>query len=247
MKLFRWLIVIFAILLFLPLGAVNQMGMAERYKQYGDYYVREGNIEAAILQYKIALIYNKDYPGVHKALGGVYYRSQDYRRAYDAFSRAYELEGREGDLKNLVEHVERLLPENEPERFKVARVVIEKSSFVLKLYDDKGIVRKIYHVAIGKNPDGNDKQRIGDKRTPEGEFIITHRNYFKQGSRQRKIYGPYYFGLQSNKWGGFGIHGTYQSKSVGNKASLGCIRLYAEDVVELREYIGVGTKVMIVN
>lgn len=247
MKAIRILGIIFVILMLLPLAVVDKLDKAQEYKKYGDFYLDQGELESAVLQYKIALIYGEDYWQAHKALGITYCRLGDYPRARASLSRAYELNGKQADLKNVLEHVTRLLPENEPDSFLVGKVVIDKSNYVLKLYDRSGVVRRMYHVAVGRNPDGSNKERIGDRRTPEGEFIITHKNYFKKGSWQRRIYGPYYFGLQSKKWGGFGIHGTYKKSSIGTKASLGCIRLFAKDVIDLRKYIDVGTRVTIVN
>ncbi len=44
-----------------------------------------------------------------------------------------------------------------------------------------------------------------------------------------------------------GIHGTYQSSSVGTAASHGCIRMYIRDVEDLFDRVFVGTSVEIVS
>jgi L,D-transpeptidase ErfK/SrfK len=48
-------------------------------------------------------------------------------------------------------------------------------------------------------------------------------------------------------WPRFLIHGTNDPRSIGNKESHGCIRLYPEDIEELFGLIEVGTKVNIIN
>jgi L,D-transpeptidase ErfK/SrfK len=46
---------------------------------------------------------------------------------------------------------------------------------------------------------------------------------------------------------GYGIHGTIKPLGVGRRVSSGCIRLYPEDIITLFRFVGVGTKVMIVD
>ncbi len=48
-------------------------------------------------------------------------------------------------------------------------------------------------------------------------------------------------------WPRFLIHGTNDPKSIGNKESHGCIRLYPEDIESLFALVEIGTKVQIVN
>lgn len=60
------------------------------------------------------------------------------------------------------------LPLKEP------RIVISKSKRQLELYSDGKVVRT-YRVGLGLNP-VDDKQREGDRATPEGEFYIFTKN-----------------------------------------------------------------------
>ena len=46
-------------------------------------------------------------------------------------------------------------------------------------------------------------------------------------------------------WGGIGIHGTHKPEAMGMRDSEGCIRLRNENVVDLKQYVRVGTKVII--
>jgi murein L,D-transpeptidase YafK len=54
------------------------------------------------------------------------------------------------------------------------RVVVSKSKRRLDLYSDGRVVRT-YRVALGKNA-SDDKEREGDRRTPEGEFYVCVKN-----------------------------------------------------------------------
>src|SRR5687767_11944889 len=54
------------------------------------------------------------------------------------------------------------------------RIIIFKSKRQLELYSDGAVVRT-YRVGLGLNP-VQDKQREGDRATPEGEFYIFTRN-----------------------------------------------------------------------
>jgi murein L,D-transpeptidase YafK len=54
------------------------------------------------------------------------------------------------------------------------KIVISKSERRLELYSDGRVVRA-YRIALGKNP-LDDKEREGDRRTPEGEFYVCVKN-----------------------------------------------------------------------
>ena len=73
-----------------------------------------------------------------------------------------------------------LLWANEPPQIsykplpKADKVVVQKAKRMLTLYaNDQKI--KSYHVHLGGNPIGH-KQKEGDSRTPEGEYILDWRN-----------------------------------------------------------------------
>ncbi|MCX7795844.1 MAG: L,D-transpeptidase family protein [bacterium] len=137
-------------------------------------------------------------------------------------------------------------------------IVIKKSEFKLYLYKGELLV-KAYSIAIGKNP--GDKERVGDYRTPEGDFYINSiedsRSWVHDfGDGKGPIpgaYGPWFLRLytgadrtKSGKtWEGIGIHGTHDPKSIGKMATEGCIRLKNEDIIELKEKVKIGTPVKI--
>ena len=121
------------------------------------------------------------------------------------------------------------------------RIMISKSSYTLSLYKGDELVKQ-YPVAVGKNP--GDKQRVGDNRTPTGDFkIVSIENASKWSHDFRdgkgKIagaYGPWFLRLDAKGWRGIGIHGTHDPDSRGTNATEGCIRLSNEDIAELKTY-----------
>lgn len=129
-------------------------------------------------------------------------------------------------------------------------ILIIKSEYLLELKAGDKVVRS-YTVGIGKNP--GQKQRVGDMATPTGEdFYIeaiinsaawTHD--FKDGKGEiADAYGPWFLSIET-PWDGIGIHGTHKPESVGTMDSEGCIRMYNDQVTELKDIISVGTKVVI--
>ncbi len=75
--------------------------------------------------------------------------------------------------------------------------------------------------------------------TPVGEWKIVDKGYEQGGA-----FGSRWMGLDV-PWGGYGIHGTNRPWSIGTYASIGCIRMFNEDVEELYEIVDVGTRVII--
>ncbi len=137
-------------------------------------------------------------------------------------------------------------------------IVIKKSLFELLVFKD-GTLIKTYPVALGKRR--GDKQRVGDNRTPEGDFTITsiedsHTWEHDFGDGKGPIpgaYGPWFLRLSTlasetksgKQWVGIAIHGTHDPASIGTRATEGCIRMRNEDVTELKEIVKVGTPVRI--
>jgi murein L,D-transpeptidase YafK len=148
------------------------------------------------------------------------------------------------------------------------RIIVFKSERRLELYSNDRVVRS-YRVGLGSNPVG-DKQREGDRRTPEGEFYVCVKNskstyylslglsYPNQEDAQRGLRD----GLigrdahdqiidairnkrmppQNTALGGeIYIHG-HGSK---NDWTWGCVALDNSDVKELFEAVPMGTSVVI--
>jgi murein L,D-transpeptidase YafK len=77
------------------------------------------------------------------------------------------------------------------------KLVIWKSQYTVTLYMGETPV-KTYRAVFGKGYQDGDKQRMGDKRTPEGEFYICTMNHSK---RFYKFLGLSYPGLKHAEYG----------------------------------------------
>lgn len=116
------------------------------------------------------------------------------------------------------------------------RVRVVKSDMVLELWL-RDILVKTYRVAIGR----------GDS-TPAGQYVVLKKlenPAFSPPPSQRGIMKPVPGGDPQNplgtRWIDFGdhlgIHGTNEPASVGQRVSLGCIRMLNADVEELYDFM----------
>jgi len=123
-------------------------------------------------------------------------------------------------------------------------IVVRKSRFELELTTSEGIER--FEVGIGSNPDGGDKQAVGDCRTPEGMFIIESVEDSSDWEHEgAKVYGPFFLRLSCPPWEGIGIHGTDDDSHVGRRSTRGCIRMKNDELIRLVGRVGAGTRVTI--
>ncbi|MEX1134281.1 MAG: L,D-transpeptidase family protein [Acidimicrobiia bacterium] len=94
---------------------------------------------------------------------------------------------------------------------------------------------------------------VGSQRnpTPEGEFFITDSVTLDNPTSP---WGPHAFGLSARsdtitEYNGgdgiIGIHGTNRPGSIGNAASLGCVRVPNDVITRLHEMVPIGTPVKI--
>jgi lipoprotein-anchoring transpeptidase ErfK/SrfK len=119
-------------------------------------------------------------------------------------------------------------------------VVVSKSANTLTV-TDHGKFFKRYRVGTGEY--GN---------TPVGEFKITTRiaepPWWRPDGKTipyghpENILGTHWLGLDVP---GFGIHGTWDTNSIGKQSTAGCIRLLNEEVAELYSMLPPGTPVII--
>lgn len=105
-------------------------------------------------------------------------------------------------------------------------ISISLSKKQLSLLYHKKVIKK-YPIAIGKK----------QTPTPTGTFTIINK-----APRPGGVFGDYWLGLSAPK---YGIHGNNNPASIGKEVSLGCIRMYNPDVVELAKYTRIGTPVVI--
>ncbi|MCL4523057.1 MAG: L,D-transpeptidase [Acidobacteria bacterium] len=125
-------------------------------------------------------------------------------------------------------------PVSEPQARPERRIVISIPDRKLALIED-GKVVKIYPVAVG----------AAATPSPSGEFRvrerITNPTYYAPG----KVIGPGKENPLGTRWiglgqRGYGIHGTNEPRSIGKRASHGCIRMRKADVEELFELVRAG-------
>jgi lipoprotein-anchoring transpeptidase ErfK/SrfK len=141
------------------------------------------------------------------------------------------------------------------------KIVIDKSDYELKVYDNEGWLTT-YPVVFG-NKDQSDKRMSGDRLTPNGTFKITSKrspykwqailvlDYPTKDSwakfKRRQASGEIPAGASIG--GGIAIHGTWPDNDwvVDNYVNWteGCISMKNEDVKELYSMLGVGTTVTI--
>lgn len=123
------------------------------------------------------------------------------------------------------------------------KLVIIRSLNTLCLYNGSTIV-KSYKIAVGKKT----------TPTPLGSFKVVNKvvnpGWFPQGKDpipagvDYNPIGTRWIGLSEKS---YGIHGTNQPKSIGKKASKGCIRMNNKDVEELFDLVSIGTTVQIID
>jgi len=143
----------------------------------------------------------------------------------------------------------------------VITIVVVKSDYELKVYDDDGWYAT-YPVVFGSKS-LDDKMMEGDRKTPEGEFSIIGKrphekwqkfmslDYPTEADRekfnQRKAEGL--IPKNAKIGGGIGIHGTWMRDDMAvdyyQNWTNGCISLKRSDIDDLYSYCPIGTKVTI--
>jgi LysM repeat protein len=119
-------------------------------------------------------------------------------------------------------------------------VTVSKTANELRLTDN-GKFFKRYRVGTGQY-----------SKTPMGEFKITTRipnpPWWRTDGKTipygdpENILGTHWLGLNVT---GYGIHGTWDTNSIGKQATAGCIRLLNDDIAELYTILPVGSTVVI--
>lgn len=124
------------------------------------------------------------------------------------------------------------------EKYDGMHIYVSKSRMRLYVLDKTDSVLFTCGIACGIRR-GN-KQAKGDYRTPEGNFHISgifnstdwvHRT--RDGRSVKGCYGPHFLRLATGRLGGIGIHGTNSPRSIGKRASEGCIRVLSENIVTI--------------
>jgi murein L,D-transpeptidase YafK len=135
----------------------------------------------------------------------------------------------------------------------VDRIVIVKSSRTMTL-ENNGHVLKTYKVALGGDPIGP-KEREGDHKTPEGEYLVDAKNAHSQFYLALHISYPNASDrirarrLGTSPGGDVEIHGLGKKYGwIGARHRLsdwtdGCIAVTNEEVEEIFKMVDVGTRV----
>lgn len=126
-------------------------------------------------------------------------------------------------------------------------VIINKSSNTLYFLKD-GVTEESYPVATGKTVD----------LTPNGRFKIVVK--FKNprwggagvsdpiaGGAPNNPLGTRWIGISYGGGGRYGVHGNSNPRSIGTYASLGCVRMFNEDVEKFYDKVKMNTPIWIGN
>jgi lipoprotein-anchoring transpeptidase ErfK/SrfK len=142
----------------------------------------------------------------------------------------------------------RAVPGFVPSPTETYSIVVRKTMGILDLVDSKGTTVARYPVSIGANPDLADKKAAGDRRTPEGTYVISAISESSGWKFEGELaYGPWFLALSTPPWTGYAIHGTNEPYLIGAPASHGCIRLNNENLLVLKKAVKAGTRVTIVH
>lgn len=140
-------------------------------------------------------------------------------------------------------------------------IIIDKSDYELRVYDDDGWYAT-YPVVFGSQS-LDDKMTEGDRKTPEGSYKIASKRIHEKWDRMMLIDYPTAADIakfndrkarglipkNAKIGGGIGIHGTWQHDEMTvdyfQNWTNGCISLKNDEVEELYSIIPVGTRVTI--
>lgn len=126
-------------------------------------------------------------------------------------------------------------------------VKIYRSTYTLDLYLGNKTYVKSFRVGLGElgkdTPSGGWRVRTNGKLvsppwpSPEGRMIYPEDSDYPLGSRWIGMEG---IDGEAKGRTGFGIHGTKDSRTIGTRSSMGCIRLYNGNVIELYDMLTPG-------
>ncbi len=149
-----------------------------------------------------------------------------------------------------------LLPEKElPKGANIDLIVIEKSKRKMMVYE-KGELLKTYTISLGRNPIGA-KEYEGDRKTPEGIYIINDKNPNSGYYKNLGVSYPNEYDIKHAKelgkpaGGDIKIHGLRNKTGIIGKFhrffdwTLGCIALTNEEMEEIYNATPIGTKIEI--
>lgn len=134
------------------------------------------------------------------------------------------------------------------------RLLVSKETMRLAVVGAEGDTLALWPIACGEGL--GDKVREGDRRTPEGCFVVQEILDTSRWPRPavagedpawRSPYGPYFIRLLAPPHEGIGIHGTDDETSIGLRVSAGCIRLRNDDLRALLRHVRIGMAVVVLS
>jgi murein L,D-transpeptidase YafK len=148
-------------------------------------------------------------------------------------------------------------PENRlPKDCIIKKIVVIKSKRLMEVYSNDELV-KTYKISLGRSPVG-DKEFEGDKKTPEGRYVINGKNSKSGFHKNLGISYPNDIDIREakvnklNPGGEIKIHGIRNGCGFIGKfqrwmdSTAGCIALTDEEVDELYAAVEIGTPITIV-
>ncbi|OGW39947.1 MAG: hypothetical protein A2X58_04410 [Nitrospirae bacterium GWC2_56_14] len=135
----------------------------------------------------------------------------------------------------------------------IDRIIVEKSIRRLHLMSAGKAVRT-YHIALGRNPVGH-KLREGDKRTPEGIYVVDGRNANSAYHRSLHISYPSTTDIQQARRSGVSPGGNIMIHGIRNGFgwigpfhrlfdwTQGCIAVTNEEIEEIWTFVSNGTTI----
>jgi len=142
-----------------------------------------------------------------------------------------------------------------PANSKIKKIIVFKRKEIMEVYSDSQLL-KTYSVSIGRNSTG-DKEEEGDKRTPEGTYLINDKNPGSQYHKNLGISHPHPVDEREARkkgvspGGDIKIHGLRNGLGFIGKFhrlanwTAGCIALTNEEVDELYDHVAIGTPIII--
>jgi LysM repeat protein len=121
--------------------------------------------------------------------------------------------------------------------------LLEKRSYALMVFVGDELLR-LYWVGHGEND-----------RTPKTTFTVIAKqakpdwtapdgNVYAYG-RKENILGEYFIKFGHDQYSGFGAHGTPMPNTICTQSSMGCLRMFDEDIAELFDILPRGAKVVV--
>lgn len=144
---------------------------------------------------------------------------------------------------------------------KIDKIIVEKEKRTLSLYSEGNLI-KTYKIALGFSPGGH-KVKVGDGKTPEGNYTISAKNGHSRFHLALSISYPNKLDLENARkrgvdpGGDIMIHGAPNQLASFTKVpglnwlfqqfdwSKGCISVTNSDIEEIYKRVPVGTPIII--